>query len=214
MMKNDVLTRIERTGIMAIVRVETIERAFEIADGCLDGGVDVLEISYTLPNAGEVINELTKKYRDQLLVGAGTVLDSETARLAILAGAKFIIAPNYNESVCKLCNRYQIPYAPGCTSVTEMVQAMEAGAAMMKAFPIANHYGPALVSNIKTAIPYMPIMASGGVTIDNIAAWFKNGVDCVGVGSLLTKGSSAKIAKNAQLLKEKITAFRSVRKKQ
>lgn len=209
MFKNKVLTRIESTGIMAIVRVETVERAYEIADGCLAGGVDVLEISYTVPNAGDTIKALTEKYRDQLLVGAGTVLDSETARLAILSGAKFIIAPNYSEDVCRICNRYQIPYAPGCTTVSEMVQAMEAGASIIKAFPISNHYGPKLVSVLKTPIPYMPIMASGGVTLDNITEWFENGVDCVGVGGLLTKGSAAEISKNAQILTRKIKEFRS-----
>lgn len=209
MFKNRVLNRIEATGIMAIVRVETEERAYEIADGCIKGGVDVLEISFTLPNAGDVIKALTKKYGDQLLVGAGTVLDSETARLAIMSGAKFIIAPNFSEDVCKISNRYQIPYAPGCTSVTEMLHAMEAGASIIKAFPISNQYGPKLVSILKTPIPFMPIMASGGVTLDNITEWFKNGVDCVGVGGLLTKGSSDEISKNAQILTQKIKEFRS-----
>jgi 2-dehydro-3-deoxyphosphogluconate aldolase / (4S)-4-hydroxy-2-oxoglutarate aldolase len=211
MFKNSILNRIESTGIMAIVRVETEERAFEIADGCLAGGVDVLEISFTLPNAGEIIKALNYKYGNRLLVGAGTVLDSETARLAILSGAKFIIAPNYSEDVCKISNRYQIPYAPGCTTVTEMVQAMEAGASLIKAFPISNYYGPNFVSVIKTPIPYMPIMASGGVTLDNIRQWFENGVDCVGVGGLLTKGSTSEIAKNAQILSQKVKEFRNER---
>mgnify|MGYP001244558573 CR=1 FL=1 len=209
MFKNQVLSRIESTGIMAIVRVETEESAYKIADGCLEGGVDVLEISYTLPNAGDIIRALNQKYREKLLVGAGTVLDGETARLAILSGAKFIIAPNYSEAVCKVSNRYQIPYAPGCTSVTEMVQAMENGASFIKAFPISNQYGPKLASILKTSIPYMPLMASGGVTIENIEEWFENGIDCVGVGGLLTKGSSSDIAKNARLLTKKILAFRS-----
>lgn len=209
MLKNNVLSRIESTGIMAIVRVETIERAYEIADGCLAGGVDVLEISYTLPNAGEVIKALNEKYEEKLLVGAGTVLDSETARLAILAGAKFIIAPNYSEDVCKISNRYQIPYAPGCTSVTEMVQAMEAGASLIKAFPISNQYGPKLVSIFKTPLPYMPIMASGGVTLENVTEWFENGVDCVGVGGLLTNGTPSEICENATILTEKVKEFRN-----
>ena len=109
--------RIADTGAMAIVRVKTVERGFEIAQGCLDGGIDCLEISYTLPNAGEVIAALREKYGDKLVVGAGTVLDAETARHAILAGAQFIIAPNLSKEVAIVCNRYQIPYAPGCTSV-------------------------------------------------------------------------------------------------
>ncbi|MEK4906468.1 ketohydroxyglutarate aldolase [Niallia circulans] len=209
MYKNNILNRIENTAIMAIVRVETLERAYEIADGCLAGGVDVLEISYTLPNAGEIIKGLNEKYGARLLVGAGTVLDTETARLAILAGAKFIIAPNYKEEVSKICNRYQIPYAPGCTTISEMVDAMESGASMIKAFPISNYYGSQLGTVFKTPIPYMPIMASGGVTIDNIIDWFENGIDCVGIGSLLTKGTSSQIEQNARELVEKLREYRN-----
>jgi 2-dehydro-3-deoxyphosphogluconate aldolase / (4S)-4-hydroxy-2-oxoglutarate aldolase len=209
MYKNNILNRIENTAIMAIVRVETLERAYEIADGCLAGGVDVLEISYTLPNAGEIIKGLNEKYGARLLVGAGTVLDTETARLAILAGAKFIIAPNYKEEVSKICNRYQVPYAPGCTTISEMVDAMESGASMIKAFPISNYYGSQLGTVFKTPIPYMPIMASGGVTIDNIIEWFENGIDCVGIGSLLTKGTSSQIEQNARELVEKLREYRN-----
>ena len=208
MYKNNILNRMEKTAIMAIVRVETLERAYEIADGCLAGGIDVLEISYTLPNAGEIIKGLNKKYGTRLLVGAGTVLDTETARLAILAGAKFIIAPNYKEDVCRICNRYQVPYAPGCTTISEMVDAMESGASMIKAFPISNYYGSQLGAVLKTPIPYMPIMASGGVSADNIIEWFENGIDCVGIGGLLTNGTSTQIEQNARELVEKLRKYR------
>ena len=120
---------------MGIVRVETIARGIEIAQGCIDGGVDVLEISYTNNNAGEVIRALKEKFGDQLLVGAGTVLDPTTARLAIMDGAEFIIAPTFNKEVQEMANLYQIPYAPGCTSYTEMIEALKAGASFIKAFP-------------------------------------------------------------------------------
>ncbi|MBL1225104.1 ketohydroxyglutarate aldolase [Enterococcus sp. BWR-S5] len=201
MYRNTIINRIVNTKIMAIVRVETVDRAVEIAEGCLAGGVDCLEISYTLPNAGEVIAALNTQYGDRLVIGAGTVLDSETARLAILSGAKFVIAPNFKEEVCRLCNRYQIPYMPGCTSMTEMVDAMEAGAAMIKAFPISGYYGSSVVSTLKTPLPYMPILSSGGVTLDNVKDWAATAIDCVGVGSLLTKGTTEEIAENARLLK-------------
>ncbi|EOH98488.1 2-dehydro-3-deoxyphosphogluconate aldolase/4-hydroxy-2-oxoglutarate aldolase [Enterococcus haemoperoxidus ATCC BAA-382] len=204
MLRTSILNRIEETSIMAIVRVHTMKRAVEIADGCLAGGVDCLEISYTLPNAGEIIRQLNEQYQEQLLVGAGTVLDSETARLAILAGAKFIIAPNYNESVCKLCNRYQIPYMPGCTSMTEMIIAIEAGAAMVKAFPISTYYGPTLIATLKTPTPHLPIMSSGGANLKNIDEWLKSGVDCVGIGSLLTKGTKEEITENAKKLRQAV----------
>lgn len=211
MFKADIINKIEATGVMAIVRTETIERGIEIAEGCLAGGIDVLEISYTLDNAGDVIKALNVKFGDKLLIGAGTVLDEVTARLAILSGAKFIIAPNFSKEVARICNRYQIPYAPGCTSVTEMVEALEIGASFIKAFPISNFYGPSLVSVIKTPIPKMPILASGGVNMDNLVTWIKNGVDAVGFGGLLTKGTKEDITANAKKIREIIVNTRNSR---
>ena len=113
MFKADIVNRMEACGAMAIVRTESIERGKEIARGCLQGGVDVMEISYTLPNAGDVIAALNHEFGKTMLVGAGTILDAETCRMAILAGAKFVIAPNFSREVARMCNRYQIPYAPG-----------------------------------------------------------------------------------------------------
>lgn len=208
MQKADITKRIAQTGAMAIVRVETVERGMEIASGCLDGGVDCLEISYTLPSAGEVIQALRTRFQERLLVGAGTVLDSETARHAILNGAQFIIAPNFSKEVAILCNRYQIPYAPGCTSLSEAIQALEAGAAFIKAFPISDFYGPKLVSVFKTPLPYMPILASGGIDLNNVKDYVKRGVDCCGFGSLLTKGSREDIAQNAQKIRQAILCAR------
>lgn len=199
-----ILQKIDEVKAMAIVRTDSIERACEIADGLIEGGVPVMEISFTLPNANEVIATLRKQYTEQLLVGAGTVLDSETARLAILAGAQFVIAPNLSLEVAKTCNRYCIPYMPGCTSITEAIQGLEAGASMIKAFPISNFYGADLISVFKTPIPYMPILASGGVTLDTIPQWIKKGADCLGFGGLLTKGTSADIAANARKIRELI----------
>ena len=199
-----VLQKLDEVKAMAIVRTESFERACEIADGLIEGGIPIMEISFTLPNAGEVISALRKKYQDRLLVGAGTVLDSETARLAILADARFIIAPNLSVEVARTCNRYRVPYMPGCTSITEAVQGLEAGASMIKAFPISNFYGPDLINVFKTPIPYMPILASGGVQLDTISQWISNGADCLGFGGLLTKGTSADIAANAKLIRTKI----------
>lgn len=208
MQKIEITKRIADTGAMAIVRVETIERGYEIAQGCLVGGIDCLEISYTLPNAGEVITALKEKFKDQLVVGAGTVLDSETARHAILAGAQFIIAPNLSTEVAIICNRYQIPYAPGCTSISEAITGLDYGAAFIKAFPISDFYGPKLVSVFKTPIPTMPILASGGINLDNLSDYISKGVDCCGFGGLLTKGSSSDITENAKKIKKIIDETR------
>ena len=201
MKKMNVTNRMYEAGALAIVRAETLDRACEIAEGCMKGGVPVMEMSYTLNNAGDIIQGLSEKYGDALCVGAGTVLDAETARHAILHGAAFIIAPNYNEEVAKMCNRYQIPYAPGCTSYTEMIEALKAGASFIKAFPISNYYGPDLAKVFKVPCPQIPILASGGANFDNLHTWFENGVDSVGLGGLLTKGSSADIAENARKLR-------------
>ncbi len=208
MKKMDVTRRMYEVGALAIVRAETLERASEIADGCIKGGVPVMEMSYTLNNAGEIIEGLSQKYGDTLCVGAGTVLDAETARHAVLHGAQFIIAPTYNEEVARVCNRYQIPYAPGCTSLTEAVNALSIGAAFIKAFPISDFYGPKLVKVFKTPIPDMPILASGGIDFNNLETWLDNGVDVCGFGGLLTKGTSKEIADNATKIQEIIARKR------
>lgn len=202
MKKVDITKRIVDCGALAIVRAETFERACEIADGCIKGGITVMEMSYTLNSAGEMIQGLINNYGEELCVGAGTVLDSETARHAILHGAQFIIAPTYNEDVAKICNRYQIPYAPGCTSLTEAVEALSLGAAFIKAFPISDFYGPKLAKVFKTPIPDMPILASGGITLDNLHTWIENGVNVCGFGGLLTNGSIEDIAQNAIKIRE------------
>ena len=209
MKKMNVTKWMYETGALAIVRAETLTRACEIAEGCIKGGIPVMEMSYTLNNAGDIIKGLREHYGDALCVGAGTVLDSETARHAILHGAQFIIAPNYDEGVAKLCNRYQIPYAPGCTSLSECIHALSSGAAFIKAFPISDFYGPKLVKVFKTPIPDMPILASGGITLDNLFTWLENGVDVCGFGGLLTKGTSAEIAKNAEQIRKIITAYKN-----
>lgn len=201
MKKLEIMNRLIDTGALAIVRAETKERAFEIADGCIAGGIPVMEMSYTLNNAGDIIRELKEKYGQKLCVGAGTVLDSETARHAILNGAEFIIAPNYSKEVAQMCNRYQIPYAPGCTTLSESVDALSEGADLIKAFPVSDFYGPKLIKVFKTPLPFMPILASGGITLDNLTEWLDNGVDLCGFGGLLTKGTSEEIAENAKKIK-------------
>ncbi|MEA4875160.1 ketohydroxyglutarate aldolase [Anaerorhabdus sp.] len=209
MLKAETTMRMYNTGALAIVRVETIERGLEIAEGCLNGGVDVLEISYTLNNAGKVIEAIASRFKKDICVGAGTVLDSETARHAILSGAQFIIAPNYDEGVAKMCNRYQIPYAPGCTSLTEAVNGLTMGASFIKAFPVSDFYGPKLCKVFKTPLPNMPILASGGITLANLHEWLENGVDVCGFGGLLTKGTKEEIAENAKAIREIISKYRN-----
>lgn len=204
MQKIKTINTMLEAGALAIVRTPSLERAAEIAKGCIDGGIPVMEMSYTLSNAGDIIEGLKQMFGDSLCVGGGTILDSETARLAILKGAEFIIAPNFDKDVALLCNRYQIPYAPGCSSLSEAVEAMSYGASFVKAFPISDFYGPKLVKVFKTPIPNMPILASGGINLDNVLEYVDYGTELCGFGGLLTNGSSDEIAANARLIREKL----------
>lgn len=159
-----------------------------------------MEISYTNANAGDVIRAIKDKYRDKMCIGAGTILDPTTARLAIMNGAEFFVAPNFDIEVQKIANLYQVPYGPGCTSYSEMVEALKAGASFIKCFPISNYYGPDLAKIFKVPCPQIPILASGGVTVSNIKEWVKNGAEVLGVGGLLTKGDVSTISANAKQL--------------
>ena len=160
--------RIMNTGIIAVVRAETPVQALEIAEAVRKGGVDIIEITLTVPGAIEVIRELHRTYgADEVLLGAGTVLDSETARTAILEGAQYIVSPSFNLEVAKLCNRYQKIYMPGCMTVTEIITALEAGTDIIKFFP-GNAFGPEMIKALKGPLPQADFIPTGGVSLDNV----------------------------------------------
>jgi len=205
--KYEVLRRIEKTGIVAVVRAENSEQAKNIAYACMDGGIDSIEITFTVPGAHKVIEALVDEFGDKLLVGAGTVLDSETARAALLAGAKYIVSPGFDSDTAKLCNRYQVPYMPGCMTITEMIKATEAGADIIKVFP-GSAFGPSFVKAVKGPLPQVNLMPTGGVSLDNVDKWIKNGCIAVGVGGALTKGAKKDITNTAKKFIEKIKKAR------
>ena len=207
MRKYEVLQRIEKVGVVAVVRAENSEKAKKIALACMEGGIDSIEITFTVPGAQKVIESLTEEFGDTLLVGAGTVLDSETARIAILAGAKYIVSPAFDLETAKLCNRYQIPYMPGCVTLTEMIKAMEAGADVIKVFP-GSLVGPDYIKAVRGPLPQAVLMPTGGVSLDNVDKWIKNGCIAVGVGGNLTKGSSEDMTKAAKEFVEKVKSIR------
>ncbi|MBQ2929597.1 MAG: bifunctional 4-hydroxy-2-oxoglutarate aldolase/2-dehydro-3-deoxy-phosphogluconate aldolase [Clostridia bacterium] len=201
---NEVAKIITETGVVPVIKLENpTKHAAPLAKALCAGGVPIAEVTFRAAGAPLAI-KLMRETCPDMLVGAGTVLDSETARIAIDAGAKFIIAPTFSKDVAKLCNRYQIPYCPGCTTCNEMVEAMEYGASFIKCFPISNFYGPDLVKIFKTPLPQMPVMVSGGVSMDNIDAWLKNGADCLAMGGLLTKGGKDDIAASAKKVMERV----------
>ncbi|GAB6087668.1 bifunctional 2-keto-4-hydroxyglutarate aldolase/2-keto-3-deoxy-6-phosphogluconate aldolase [Alkaliphilus crotonatoxidans] len=202
--KIQTLKRITDTGVVAVVRAENSDMAEKIAKACIDGGVPAIEITFTVPGAAEVIASLKRTFTSaELIVGAGTVLDSETARIAILAGAEYIVSPSFDLETAKLCNRYQIPYMPGCMTITEIVKAMEAGADVIKVFP-GSVYGPNVIKAIKGPIPQAVLMPTGGVNIENVSEWIKNGCIAVGVGGELTAGAKTG---NYELITETAKAF-------
>lgn len=189
MNKDQVLKRICDTGVVAVVRAENPEQAVKIADSCIQAGISAIEITFTVNGALEVIRKLAESYSsDKMLIGAGTVLDPETARAAILAGARFVVSPCLNTEVVKLCSRYQVACMPGAMTVKEAVEAMEAGADIIKVFP-GELFGPAIIKAFKGPLPQARFMPTGGVSIDNAADWIKAGSVALGVGGNLTAGA-------------------------
>ncbi len=184
-----VLGKIVESGLVAVVRAENSDTAARIAQACVEGGVAAIEITFTVPGAAAVIQHLVATYRpDQILVGAGTVLDPETARGAILAGAQYVISPALNVETARLCNRYQVPYMPGASSAREIIESMEAGADIIKLFP-GELMGPEFVKAIRGPLPQASLMPTGGVGLENVAEWIKAGAVAVGVGGNLTAGA-------------------------
>ena len=190
MLKVEVLSRICDSGLIAVVRAPAADDAIRIADACAAGGAEVLEITFTVPGAANAIYKLCDgKDSGRYVVGAGTVLDPETARIAILSGAKFIVSPALNTETAKLCNRYQIPYLPGAATVREVIEAMECGADIIKIFP-GDTTGPTFVKAVKAAVPQASLVPTGGVSLENVHTWITAGCVAVGAGSNLTRSSA------------------------
>lgn len=204
MTKERVIERIKDKGIVAVVRAENSEKAFDIVEKCIAGGIDAIELTFSVPYAHHVIEDLSKKYGDEIVLGAGTVLDSETARIALLSGAQYIVSPHFNPEVTKLCNRYRTASMAGVLTITEAVTAMEAGVDVLKLFP-GDLSGPRFIKDIKGPLPWVQIMPTGGVDADNVGEWIKAGAVAVGAGSCLTKGD---ITANAKAFIENIKAAR------
>lgn len=187
--KQEVLKRLTDCGVVAVVRADNEEQAIKISEACIKAGIVGIEITFTVPGALDIIRTLTKKYKpEEMLVGAGTVLDSETARAAILAGANYVVSPCLDVPTVKTCLRYQVACMPGAMTIKEAVECMEAGADIVKIFP-GNLFGPKIISAFKGPLPQLKMMPTGGVNVDNAAEWIKAGCVAVGAGSDLTAGA-------------------------
>lgn len=186
MNKLETIKKITDVGVVAVVRAENEEEAFKISEACINGGISAIEVTFTVPNAEKVIKALSDHFSsDVLLVGAGTVLDKETARLAISNGANYIVSPGFDLETAQYCVEQDVPYMPGCITITEMLTAKKAGADVIKVFP-GSLVGPGYISAVKGPLPWIDLMPTGGVDLTNVAQWIKNGCVAVGVGSKLT----------------------------
>jgi len=189
MMKLKVLRKIVDSGLVAVVRAKSSEQAARTAEACAEGGVAAIEITFTVPDAANVISDLVQRFSaDRILIGAGTALDPETARIAILSGAQFVVSPSLNPETARLCNRYQIPYIPGASTLREVIEGMEYGADIVKVFP-GETLGPAFVKAVRGPLPQASLMPTGGVSLENVSEWIQAGCVAVAVGGSLTDGA-------------------------
>ncbi|MEW9053117.1 MAG: bifunctional 4-hydroxy-2-oxoglutarate aldolase/2-dehydro-3-deoxy-phosphogluconate aldolase [Neobacillus sp.] len=215
MRKLQTLTRISDCGAVAVVRADTMDEAVKISEACVKGGIFGIEITFTVQGADEVIKQLSSLYQENnhVVIGAGTVLDATTARIAILAGSQFIVSPAFDEETAKLCNLYQVPYMPGCMTITEMKHALEAGVDIVKLFP-GSVFGPEYIKAVKAPLPQVNIMPTGGVDLTNIDQWIQNGCVAVGIGGNLVApaktGDYDRITELAEQYIQKIQAARGM----
>lgn len=205
--KHGILSQLKENYLFAVIRGKSAEDATKISEAVYEGGIKNIEVTFTTPQADESIKALAKKYADtDMVVGAGTVMDAITARLAIVAGAEFIVSPNFVPEISTVCNTYAVPYLPGCGTVTEVASAMATGVEVVKVFP-GGILGPAFIKNVHGPIPHVEMMPSGGVSLDNMDQWMANGAWAVGIGSALTKGLEgndySKAAENAKAFVDK-----------
>lgn len=206
MLKLDVLNRIRDERIIAIIRATDSDGLLPVARAIVDGGVSVLEVTMTTPNALQTIEAINQELGDTVCIGAGSVLDAETARLAILAGAVFIVTPVMDTGIIQMCNRYGIPLIMGCYTPTEAKTAWELGADLIKLFPISLG-GVSYLKAVRAPLPQIAFVPTGGVDLDSIVSYLQAGAFAVGLGSSLVTDDLLK-AQNTAEIKRRARAFR------
>ncbi len=214
MTRTQIVQKIIDDGAVAVIRMSDSEKLLKVAGALLAGGISSLEITMTTPNALKVIEEAARVLPGEVLIGVGSVLDAQTARLAINAGAKYVVSPVCKPEIIHTAHRYGLPAMPGCFTPTEILIAHEQGADIVKVFP-ADVVGMAFFKAIKAPMPHLNLMPTGGVSLTNAGEWIKSGACAVGVGSALldktaiAEGNWAKLTENAQILRENIQESRS-----
>ncbi len=184
MSRSAIVSRIIEEGVVAVIRLSNSEKLLKVADAVRKGGISALEITMTTPNALKIIEETTEALGSEMLIGVGSVLDPETARLAILAGARYVVSPVTNKAVIETAHRYDIPVMPGAFTPTEIQVASELGADIIKVFP-ADVVGMAFFKAVRAPMPHVNLMPTGGVSLTNAGDWLRAGACAVGVGSAL-----------------------------
>jgi 2-dehydro-3-deoxyphosphogluconate aldolase/(4S)-4-hydroxy-2-oxoglutarate aldolase len=209
------LQRLVDSGVVAVMRGADADTIIDVASALEAGGVTAFEITADTPDAMELIAAVSASFDESTaIVGAGTVLDSETARAAITSGAEFVVGPTFDPGVVETCNRYGVPVAPGVLTPTEALSAYEAGADIVKVFP-ASSMGPGHLSSIAGPLPQIPLMPTGGIDVDNIADYIEAGAAVVGAGSALmddaaiAAGEFESITETARTFTERIEAARA-----
>lgn len=214
MKKHERLDLIRQTGVVAIMRAQSSHQLIAAAEAIMQGGVMVIEVTMTTPGALDIIAQAAQRFGDKVLFGAGSILDPETARAAILAGAGFIVSPTLSLEVIALARRYAVPVMPGCYTPTEMLTAWQAGADMIKLFP-ASVGGPELVQALLAPLPQLEIVPVGGVDLDTAAEFIRKGAAALGVGGslinqkLLDAGDMAELTRRAACFIEEVQKGRS-----
>lgn len=184
MPKPDALAKVHSTGIIAVIRAASGELLADVAEALLAGGVEVMEVTFTVPKAHQVLERVSERLGNRILLGAGTVLDTETARIALLSGAEFIVSPTVNVEVIKLCRRYDKLVLPGALTPTEVLTAWEAGADIVKIFP-SDLTGPSYLKALAGPLPQVRMMPTGGVNLQTAADFLKAGAFALGIGGSL-----------------------------
>lgn len=187
MAKISIINRILDAGVVPIIRCDSKEQALGAAKAIHKGGISVLEVTMTVPGALAILEKLKDEFGDDLLLGAGTVLDPETARACMLAGAEFLVTPGLNVRTIEIAKRYSIAILPGALTPTEILTAWQAGADMIKVFPCSAVGGASYIKAVKAPLPQVLLAPTGGVDIDNVGEFFAAGSDAVAVGSSLVK---------------------------
>jgi 2-dehydro-3-deoxyphosphogluconate aldolase / (4S)-4-hydroxy-2-oxoglutarate aldolase len=206
MEKREVFNRMLSQGLIPVIRAPSAQEAIDIADAVKEGGVSFIEITMTVPGAIEVVKELAQKYRDEIIIGAGTILDPETGRVALLAGAQFIVTPTLNLDLIQLAHRYSVVIVPGAATPTEILTAWDAGADMVKVFPAAQLGGPDYIKALRAPLPQILLVPTGGVNLQNAGAFIKAGATALGVGGELVDKKAVKERK-FQVITENTQAF-------